>query len=114
MIFKFEKGLRAVVGASVLASLASIAAASLAGCGGSSAPNGAAAPSEDRVVRVHRSKCGACHVRVEPGARTREELEHAFVRHRSRVRLSEEEWARMVDYLAKPEDHASQVAPTVH
>ena len=57
-----------------------------------------AQPSE--IARVHRTRCGACHVRVEPGERSRAELETAFTRHRRRVHLSEAEWGEMVDYLA--------------
>ena len=52
------------------------------------------------VAQIHRAKCGVCHTRVEPGQRTRAELEAAFPRHRKRVRLSEDEWGRMIDYLA--------------
>jgi hypothetical protein len=39
-------------------------------------------------------------VRVEPGERTRAQLEAALTRHRKRVQLSEGDWALMVDYLA--------------
>jgi hypothetical protein len=80
----------------------------LAACGGAapaaSAPSEAPteAPAHARVASVHRSKCGSCHVRVEPGERTRVDLEAALARHRKRVRLTEEEWGDMVDYLAKP------------
>jgi hypothetical protein len=72
-------------------------------CGGAGgAPNAPAAKSE--IARIHRAKCGSCHVRVEPGERTRAELEEAFTRHRKRARLSEEQWAQMVDYLAAAAD----------
>jgi hypothetical protein len=52
------------------------------------------------VAHVHRARCGSCHARVEPGGRTRAELEVAFTRHHARVHLSEEQWGQMIDYLA--------------
>jgi len=57
-----------------------------------------AAPSE--IARIHKSRCGSCHVRVEPGERTREQLKAAFLRHRRRVHLTPEQWQAMIDYLA--------------
>ena len=72
-------------------------------CGGpSGAPNAPAAKSE--IARIHRAKCGSCHLRIEPGERSRAELEAAFTRHRKRANLSEEQWAQMVDYLAAAAD----------
>jgi len=65
-----------------------------------SAPAPDVKPELRPIAAMHASKCGACHVRPEPRTRTREHLEEAFSRHRKRVRLSEDEWARMVDYLA--------------
>jgi len=53
------------------------------------------------VAEIHHAKCGACHKRVEPGTRTRQKLEKALVKHRSRVRMSEEQWQLLVDYLAQ-------------
>jgi hypothetical protein len=85
--------------------LAAAWVASLAiACGG--APN-AAAPNGGHIAEVHRSRCGACHVRVEPGQRTRAELETALHRHRKRVHLDETEWADLVDYLASDRAAAS-------
>lgn len=52
------------------------------------------------IAQAHRSRCGACHLRVEPGMRTRAELEAALGRHRKRVHLTDKQWAEMVDYLA--------------
>ncbi len=52
------------------------------------------------VGHVHRRRCGSCHARVEPGTRTRAELEVAFTRHRARVHLTDEEWEQMIEYLA--------------
>ena len=75
----------------------------LGGCG---APGGgqdaASTPPATEIARIHRARCGACHVRVEPGERTRAQLEAALPRHRTRVRLREEQWAEMLDYLARP------------
>ena len=62
------------------------------------------------IARVHRAHCGACHTRVEPGARTRAQLEAALPHHRNRVHLTEAEWSEMLDYLAadaRPQDDAS-------
>ena len=75
-----------------------VASAALA-CGG--LPPSGRPEAGGRVARVHRARCGACHTRVEPGERTREELETALERHHNRVRLAENEWGAMVDYLAK-------------
>jgi hypothetical protein len=50
-------------------------------------------------------------VRVEPGERTRAQLEKAFTQHRSRVRLTEEQWGEMVDYLAARDDAGAAPSP---
>jgi hypothetical protein len=63
-------------------------------------PTALTSQSPPAIAQIHRSRCGACHKRVEPGERTREEFESAFVRHRKRVHLSEEQWGELVDYLA--------------
>ncbi len=52
------------------------------------------------IGELHRARCGACHVRVEPGARSREVLTSALAKHRTRVHLSGAEWDALVDYLA--------------
>jgi hypothetical protein len=64
--------------------------------GGANAPEG----SGPRIAETHRAKCGNCHVRVEPGTRSREVLEAALSRHRKRVHLTEAEWAELLEYLA--------------
>jgi hypothetical protein len=69
------------------------------GCGGSSPPSNEPAPSE--IARVHHARCGACHARVEPGERTRDQLDTALARHHKRVHLTDAQWAAMVDYLAR-------------
>ncbi len=95
---------RSIAGALLLALAATIA------CGSASAPdpNAAAAPP---IARIHKAKCGQCHKRVEPGLRTRVQLEDAFTRHRKRVHLTEEQWAQMVDYLAIPDSAGAAPAP---
>ncbi len=60
------------------------------------------------VAEIHHARCGGCHRRVEPGTRTRAHLEKAFVRHRTRVHMTEAQWALMVDYLAAPASSASR------
>jgi hypothetical protein len=52
------------------------------------------------IAKVHRAHCGACHTRVDPGQRTRAQLEAALAHHRNRVHLTDAEWREMVDYLA--------------
>ena len=76
--------------------------ASIGACGGASSGGGgeANAPAQSEIARIHRARCGSCHVRVEPGERTRAQLEDALARHRKRVHLSEERWAELIDYLA--------------
>src|SRR3954465_6110701 len=57
----------------------------------------AEAPNET-IVAIHKSKCGSCHTRVEPGSLARATAESAMQRHRRRTKLSEREWSDMVDY----------------
>ena len=52
------------------------------------------------IAAVHRARCGACHVPVMPGARSRDALEVALLRHRKRVHMIEADWTLMLDYLA--------------
>jgi hypothetical protein len=66
-------------------------------------PDGARA-----VATVHTAKCGNCHVPPEPRSRTRAHLEDAFTRHKTRVHLSDDQWAAMVDYLAGPQGATAQ------
>jgi cytochrome c5 len=79
-----------------------VAGAAFGACAPASPPTQPAGP-EPPIAAVHRSKCGACHKLPAPGTRTRAHLEDAFARHRKRVRLSEDEWAALVDFLARPE-----------
>ena len=67
--------------------------------GGAAAPTAAGAPA---IATVWQSRCGSCHVRVEPGTRDRGTLETALKRHRTRVKMDETQWASLVDFLAAP------------
>jgi len=60
----------------------------------------AAAPDGPPIAAVHRQQCGKCHAPPSPGSHSREEFESAFGRHQKRVRLTQDEWQAMVDYLA--------------
>lgn len=64
----------------------------------------------DAIVAIHRSKCGSCHTRVEPGSVTRATAESAMHRHRRRAKLSEREWEEMVDFLSA--DGTTHARPT--
>lgn len=73
-----------------------------AGCSARPASAPRSLEAESAIAETHRARCGACHVHVEPGERTRAELELALARHRKRVRLTDSEWAALTDYLAAP------------
>jgi hypothetical protein len=66
-------------------------------------------PSE-AIVAIHRSKCGSCHTRVEPGSVPRAAAESAMLRHRRRAKLTERQWGGMVDYLSA--DGPAHARPT--
>ena len=53
------------------------------------------------VAEIHHAQCGNCHVRVEPGQRSRAYFERVLVPHRKRVKMSESQWALLVDYLSE-------------
>jgi hypothetical protein len=61
------------------------------------------------VAEIHAQKCGSCHSLPAAKTRSRPYLEQALARHRRRVRLSDEVWRAMLDYLAAPGDVAIQV-----
>jgi hypothetical protein len=86
-----------------IACVFAVAAVPMAACSSGAPPAGSSQPGESSIAAIHASKCGACHTRPDPRTRTRGHLEEAFSRHKRRVRLTEEEWAEMVDYLAMPE-----------
>src|SRR5260370_122687 len=58
----------------------------------------------------HPGKCASCPMAPEPQSRTRSEVVSARMRHRNRVRLTDEEWDAMTDYLATPDGTAVRVA----
>jgi len=64
------------------------------------APPAPEPPATADIATVHRARCGACHVRVEPGKRRRDALALSLARHRKRVHLSEAQWSALLDYLA--------------
>jgi len=86
--------------------LVALVAFGVVACGANST-RAPVSPGFERVAHVHRSRCGSCHTRVEPGTRSRAELDLALARHHDRVRLSEEEWSKMLDYLAARETTGS-------
>lgn len=92
------RGARAMTNWGVTA-LALLALTAALGCAAAS-PDAASARAPGPGERLWRAKCGACHARVEPGARPREQLELALARHRKRVRLSEPEWRDVIEFLA--------------
>ena len=59
-----------------------------------------ASPEMVAASKTWWSRCGGCHTRIEPGARSRAALDVAMVRHRKRVKLTEEEWRGVVAFLA--------------
>jgi cytochrome c5 len=78
-----------------------------AACGAASATsttstNAANAEPDRPIAHVHAARCGSCHVPVAPGTRSRDQIERAMVRHGKRLRLSDEQWRAMVEYLAPP------------
>jgi hypothetical protein len=83
---------------------------SLVACATAPAPGaGRSTPiGRDDIARVHASKCGSCHTPPDPETRTRPHIEEAFSRHKKRVRLTSEEWAMMVDYLAVPDGRTAR------
>jgi hypothetical protein len=97
--------------------IASIVGLMAAGCGAQSQESSAAATplgtetDEAHIAAVHRAKCGTCHVRVDPGTRSRTEIELALGRHHRRTHLTDREWTLLVDYLAKDREALSASAP---
>jgi hypothetical protein len=89
--------------------LGCLLATTSAACGGttgtapSSVTPASAEAKEAQIASVWRSKCGACHVPVEPGSRKRDEIETALQRHRKRLRLTDDQWSQLVDFLAPPQ-----------
>jgi hypothetical protein len=80
-----------------------VLAPSLGACSAARPPDGSTAPAERAIAAIHASRCGACHTPPDPRTRTRQYALEALSRHRKRVRLSNDEWAEMANYLAIPE-----------
>jgi len=59
-------------------------------------------PNTPRAVAT--SRCGSCHAPPQAGVRTRGALGPVLLRHRTRVRLTEDQWAALLDYLAEATD----------
>jgi len=53
------------------------------------------------IAAVHRRKCGSCHTRVEPGALPRATIEAAMARHRKRAKLTDGQWAELIEFLSR-------------
>lgn len=73
----------------------------LAGCGDANAYLANVPPKYTEVAEIHHAECGNCHVRVEPGQRTRSQLESALARHHARVKMDDAKWPVLVDYLSQ-------------
>lgn len=67
------------------------AALLLVGCGAASPRETVEPPPATAAAEVWSARCGACHVPVQPGARSRDALRTALERHRDRVRLDEQQ-----------------------
>jgi len=98
-------------GATWAKGLAGAVLLAVAACGGANPEPAGSTPEMSAIAHKHRSRCGACHTRVEPGERTREQLEAALARHHKRVRLTEEQWAAMIEYLAAPQATTAASTP---
>jgi hypothetical protein len=73
--------------------------------------SGASSASSAPIAKVWKRRCGQCHGRVEPGTRSRPVIEAALLRHRKRVRLKEEQWAELADFLAPEPVQAAPPPP---
>lgn len=92
--------------------VATAAANVVSGCAPFESPTTtAAARAHPHAAELWSSKCGSCHVPVEPASRSREAIETALQRHRRRVRVSDRDWSELVDFLAETRTLAAG-APT--
>src|SRR5689334_18317173 len=82
--------------AAVTDSAAAPAGAAVAGRAAPERPADLIAAPNEAIVAIHRSKCGSCHTRVEPGTLPRATIESALQRHRRRAKLTDREWLDMV------------------
>jgi hypothetical protein len=69
----------------------------LPACGPASPQPTSAQPA---IASTWHARCGACHTRVEPGTRTRAQLDKALARHHKRVHLDEDQWRQMIAFLS--------------
>ncbi len=81
--------------------LVNLLAVAAGACTPEPAPISASNPAP-AIAEVHARKCGVCHRLPEAKTRSRPYLEEELSHHRRRVKLSEDEWRAMVDYLASP------------
>jgi hypothetical protein len=70
-----------------------------------------AAGRDSPIAAVHAHRCGRCHAPPEPGEYSRARLEDAFTRHKRRVRLTEDQWRAMLQYLAAPQGPTAMQGP---
>jgi hypothetical protein len=68
-------------------------------CGPEAPPNAPTA-----VATTISSRCGSCHAPPQAGVHTRAALGPVLLLHRRRVRLTEDQWAALLDYLAEATD----------
>jgi hypothetical protein len=82
--------------------LSSFVLALAVGCGGSG-PGAASPEGASSAEALNKAKCGACHVPRDPGDHTKAELEPILQKHKDekRANLSDDDWAKLTDYLAK-------------
>ncbi len=79
--------------------VASVVAAMVVCCGDGYLTN--VPPKYVEVAKTHHAACGSCHTRVEPGQRTRAQLEVALAKHHKRVKMADDEWPVLIDYLSQ-------------
>jgi hypothetical protein len=86
-------------------SIGIFALAWLVACGGASASTPGSLSSRSEEARsICGRVCARCHAPPEVGQHARAELEDILSHHRTRARLTEEQWAMLVDLLAKPDE----------
>jgi hypothetical protein len=72
-----------------------IASAALA-CEPERPPNAAPA-----IAATITTRCASCHEAPKPGVRARAEVAKALSRHHKRVRLTDDQWEAVLEYLAE-------------
>jgi hypothetical protein len=79
-----------------------LAIVSAQGCAARAPESRKAEAMNEPIATVWRTRCGACHRRVEPHSVGASHAEEALARHRNRVRLSEEQLIALESFIAKP------------